>query len=288
MGPAGAAAAAEPAVAAGGALTGAGDVGFGSTGGGGGGCGGACAELEETDGQHAQIAEPAARVRVVDEVEHGAELVFGCRPLLAIVGSLRRLIVGGGDLGQQALANVGERCADAWRLRLARAIRRVGGDDGGDCRLGLGRPAEREQAERTILLDRLAVHRLADAQAVQHAQRFVVSRRRIQVLGSIQRSLRRGAVELRGRREGHPHHQHERRKTDSLHDLPLCLPSCPHVLLHRDAEPYGRRGRHRDRMLLLAELRMAEDDLVGTDGNRQVANRRLADAAAIQPHFSPG
>ena len=183
--------------------------------------GGAGAELEEADGQHAQIAEPAARVRIVDEVEHGAELLFGCRPLLAVVGSLRRLIAGGGDLGQQALAHVGERGAHARRLRLARAIGRVGGDDGGDRRLGLGRPAEREQAERPILLDRLAIHGFADAQAVQHAQRFVVSRRRIQVLGSVQRSLRRGAVELRGRRQGHPHHQHERRKTDSLHDLPL-------------------------------------------------------------------
>ena len=41
-------------------------------------------------------------------------------------------------------------------------------------------------------------------------------------------------------------------------------------------------------MTLLAELRVLEHDFVRSDRDRQVPNRRLADALAVDPHFRPG
>ena len=49
-----------------------------------------------------------------------------------------------------------------------------------------------------------------------------------------------------------------------------------------------RAQRDRDRVALLAKLRMLEHDFVRTDRDRQVADRRLADALAVDPDFRPG
>jgi len=42
------------------------------------------------------------------------------------------------------------------------------------------------------------------------------------------------------------------------------------------------------RLPLLAEVRMSKDDLVRPDGQRQIADRRLTDFLAVDPHIGPG
>ena len=58
-------------------------------------------------------------------------------------------------------------------------------------------------------------------------------------------------------------------------------------LLHVDAETHGRTKRHRNRVPLLAKLRMLEHDFMRSDRDAEVADRRLADALPVDPDFRP-
>src|SRR6185436_6739260 len=71
------------------------------------------------------------------------------------------------------------------RVRLAGKIRRVGGHDRRDRALGFAAAAEREQAERPVLLDRLAVHgrrgAVGGTDVVEHGERLVVARGGVEI-----------------------------------------------------------------------------------------------------------
>jgi hypothetical protein len=75
--------------------------------------------------------------------------------------------------------------ARAVTLPLHRAGRSVGGHDRRDRALRFGAAAEREEAQRPVLLDRLpvgdGVRRVRRVQLVEYRQRFVVARRRVEI-----------------------------------------------------------------------------------------------------------
>src|SRR6185503_3911654 len=58
-------------------------------------------------------------------------------------------------------------------------------------------------------------------------------------------------------------------------------------LPHVNAQPSRRGESDRDRVPLLAEVWMSKDDFMRSDRHGKVANRRLADFRAVDPHVSP-
>ena len=103
--------------------------------------------------------QPAAHVRIVEQRDHLAELRRGGHVVLAIEERLGLAVAAVGDVGQQALAHVGERRrARAATLRPRRADTTGSAVTTAAIALSASRAAaERQQAERAVLFDRLAV-----------------------------------------------------------------------------------------------------------------------------------
>src|SRR5579872_2728238 len=59
------------------------------------------------------------------------------------------------------------------------------------------------------------------------------------------------------------------------------------LLLHVHTHANGGVQRDRHRLALLTELRMPKDHFVGTDGDRKIADRRFADALAVDEDLGP-
>ena len=132
----------------------------GSTGlgGSGGGASGRDAQIEETGREHAQIRQPVVHLRIVQQGEQFAELGFCGGVVLPVEGRLGRGIPPGGDLRQEPLPHFAECRAHARRcVGFGGHEQRIDRDHGGDGALGFGPAAEREQAERPVLLDGLAI-----------------------------------------------------------------------------------------------------------------------------------
>ena len=123
-------------------------------------------DLDEAGHQRAQVGQPPVHLRIVEQREQFAEARRRFDEMLPVVGPFRVRVAGGRQVGQQALAHIGERRSDARRrFRLARLVERIDANDGGNGRLRLVGAAEREQAQRPILLDRLAIARRRDVRA---------------------------------------------------------------------------------------------------------------------------
>src|SRR5262245_9473505 len=59
------------------------------------------------------------------------------------------------------------------------------------------------------------------------------------------------------------------------------------LLAKVDAHARRCRERHDDVVMLLSKFRVAKDDVVLADGQRHVADWRLARFLAVDPHFGP-
>ena len=108
------------------------------------------AEVDEARHQHAQIAQPAAHVRIINQAQELAELLLGAGIVLPVERSFRGSIAGARDVGQLPLAHFGERGADAGRrLGFGRLIHGIRGDDDCDGGFCLGAASEGQKAERS-------------------------------------------------------------------------------------------------------------------------------------------
>ena len=148
------------------------------------------AQIEETAREHAQIRRPVDHQRIVQQGEQFAELGFCGGVVLPVERCFGRGIQSGRDFRQKPLSHFAECRAYARRcVGLGGHEQRIDRDHGGDGALGFVSPAQREQAEQSVLLDRFAIHGLAaHRQPVQDGERFVVSRRRVEVPGVRQRA----------------------------------------------------------------------------------------------------
>ncbi len=155
-------------------------------------------EIAEPEREHSQVRERRLaggrrEIGVGKQIQQLAEAFRGDAVVLSIERRLGLHVFLLRQIGQQAPAHVAEGRAHARRdVVVGRVVRGVGRHDGFDGLRRLARLAERQQAERAVLIDGAVVIHLRDAaraQAIEGSQGVLVGGGRVQVASGGQRVL---------------------------------------------------------------------------------------------------